>query len=45
MFDAIAPLLVLLAFVLLAVTSWFWGEDTLSSSLTGSDGRPVRWSL
>ncbi|HEY8760957.1 MAG TPA: hypothetical protein VIP52_08630 [Candidatus Dormibacteraeota bacterium] len=45
MFDTIAPLLGLLAFVLLAVTSWFWGEDTVTSSLTGSDGRPVRWSL
>jgi TRAP-type C4-dicarboxylate transport system permease small subunit len=45
MLDAIAPLLVLLALVLLAVGSWLWGEDTVTSSLTGSDGRPVRWSL
>jgi hypothetical protein len=45
MLDALAPLLVLLAFVLLAVSSWFWGEDTVTGSLTGSDGRPVRWSL
>jgi hypothetical protein len=45
MLDAFAPLLILLVFVLLAVTSWFWGEDTVTSSLTGSDGRPVRWSL
>jgi hypothetical protein len=43
--DATAPLLVLLVLVLLAVTSWFWGEDTVTGSLTGSDGRPVRWSL
>jgi len=43
--DAVAPILVLLAFVLLAVSSWFWGEDTVTGSLTGSDGRPVRWSL
>jgi hypothetical protein len=45
MFDTTAPLLGLLAFVLLGVISWFWGEDTVTSSLTGSDGRPVRWSL
>jgi hypothetical protein len=45
MLDAYAPLLVLLAFVLLAVTSWLWGEDTLTRSLTGSDGRRIRWSL
>ena len=45
MLDALAPLLVLLAFVLLAVSSWFWGEDTITGSLTGSDSRPVRWSL
>jgi hypothetical protein len=45
MLDALAPLLVLLAFGLLAVSSWFWGEDTVTGSLTGSDGRPVRWSL
>ena len=45
MFEVLASLLVVLAFVLLAVTSWFWGEDTVTRSLTGSDGRPVRWSL
>ena len=45
MVDALAPLLVFFAFVLLAVTSWLWGEDTVTGSLTGSDGRPVRWSL
>jgi hypothetical protein len=45
MLDALAPLLVLLAFVLLAVTSWFWGEDSLTGSQTDSGGRPVRWSL
>ena len=45
MLEALAPLLVLLAFVLLAVSSWLWGEDTVTGSLTGSDGRPVRWSL
>jgi hypothetical protein len=45
MLAAFAPLLVLLAFVLLAVSSWFWGEDTVTSSLTDNDGRPVRWSL
>jgi hypothetical protein len=44
MIDAFAPLFVLLAFVLLAVTSWFWGEDSVTGTLTGSDGRPVRWS-
>jgi hypothetical protein len=45
MLDALAPLLVLLAFVLPAVTGWFWGEDTVTGSLTGSDGHAVRWSL
>ena len=45
MIDAFAPLFVLLAFVLLAVTSWFWGADTVAGSLNGSDGRLVRWSL
>jgi len=34
MLDAFAPLLVLLAFVLLAATSWLWGEDTATASLT-----------
>jgi hypothetical protein len=45
MIDTLAPLFVLLAFALLAVTSYVWGADSLTDSLTGSDGRPVRWSL
>jgi hypothetical protein len=39
------PLLILGLFVLLAVTSWYGGADSLSSSLTDSSGRPIRWTL
>jgi hypothetical protein len=39
------PVLVLLLFVALALSSWLYGADTVTSSLTDSSGHPVRWSL
>lgn len=44
MLDTLAPLFVLAAFALLAVSSWLWSADSLSDSLIGGDRRPVHWS-
>ena len=32
-------------FLLLAVLAWYGAADSVTPSLTGPDGRPVRWSL
>lgn len=39
------PLLVVLVFLALALSSYLYGEDTVTSSLTDASGRAVRWTL
>jgi hypothetical protein len=44
--QAIAqPVLVLLVFLALALSSYLYGADTVTSSLTDTSGHPVRWTL
>jgi hypothetical protein len=38
------PVLVLLLFVALGLSSWLYGADTVTSSLTDGSGHRVRWS-
>jgi hypothetical protein len=39
------PLLVFLLLLALALSSYLYGADTATSSLTDGSGHPVRWSL